>query len=77
MGNELHVNNTGILREDTDLGKYIKDFLVNKHTFGDNVDDDKFKNYLKKRACCTKQSVIPISLPMYDIRKQKIYSNFL
>lgn len=67
MGNELK-NDGGVLRDDTELGKYVKDFLINKHKF---QNDNKFKNYLKKRACCIQQEQIPISLPMYDIDTKK------
>ena len=68
MGNELH--NDKVLRTDTELGKYIKDFLINKHKF---TNDTNFTNYLKKRACCTNNNDIPISLPSYDITSNKVY----
>jgi len=68
MGNEL--NNGGKLKENTDLSLYIKDFILNKHNF---KNDDKFKNYLKKRACCTNNAEVPISLPTYDITTKQVY----
>ena len=46
MGNELS-NNDGVLRDDTELGKYVKNFLINKHKLG---NDNRFKNYLKKKS---------------------------
>lgn len=70
MGNELQINNNGILRTDTELAKYINDFLKNRHNFTGNSN---FANYLKKRACCTNQREIPISLPRYDTTTNKVY----
>ena len=69
MGNELN-NGSGILKENTSLSLYIKDVLLNKYNFGDDV---KFKNFLKKRACCTNNSEVPISLPVYNTTTDKIY----
>ena len=70
MGNELQINDNGILRTDTELARYIKDFLINRHNFTNNSN---LANYLKKRACCTNQRVIPISLPRYDTTTNKVY----
>jgi hypothetical protein len=67
MGNEL--NNSGKLKEDTVLSVYVKEFLLNNNF----TNDDKFKNYLKKRACCTNNQEVPISLPVYDTTTKEIY----
>ena len=71
MGNELQIGNTKLLRTDTELGKYVKDFLINRHNF--TGDNSKFANYLKKRACCTNTKEIPISLPRYDLTTNRVY----
>ena len=68
MGNEL--NDTGKLKENSKLSLYIKDFILNKHNFANN---NKFKNYLKKRACCSNNEEVPVSLPVYDTTTKQVY----
>jgi hypothetical protein len=46
------------------LGKFINDWALNNYTAH---PDFKAKNQLKKRACCTRQSRIPIALPGFDL----------
>lgn len=66
MGNTV-ITNTGILKtgefelEKTDLGKFIKEW-ANIYQVSNNLDQNIFRDTLKKRACCTKQANIPIGI---------------
>ena len=63
MGNVISDETTGEILTNTVLGNYINNWAQNN----DFVGLGNASNYtLKKRACCTKQSAIPIGLPYYN-----------
>ena len=71
MGNVI--SETGILKINTDLGKYILNWALND--YNPNPKDPNqiaLKNSLKKRACCTKQTFIPMAFPDIDSKLDKI-----
>ena len=57
-------NKSGNLITTTTLGKFINDWALNNYTAHPDL---KAKEQLKKRACCTRQSRIPIALPGFDL----------
>ena len=57
-------NKSGNLITTTTLGKFINDWALNNYTAH---PDFKAKEQLKKRACCTRQSRIPIALPGFNL----------
>jgi hypothetical protein len=67
MGNT--VSELGSIKQDTVLGNYIKDWALNDYNPDPN-NSNLYKYSLKKRACCTKQREMPISLP--DVENNKI-----
>jgi hypothetical protein len=71
MGNTLS-ESTGELYE-TELSRLLKEWALNKYKMDDSLYvSPSFQNILKKRACCTKQLQIPISIPTYDEKKKKL-----
>jgi hypothetical protein len=68
MGNTLLHPNTKILDEKKPVGAYIKNWALNNYQINPqmaSIDKIFFKDLLKKRACCTGQSIIGIDLPYY------------
>ncbi len=62
MGNTL--SDTGSLRTDTILGQYVNQWALNDYNPNPTAEaQNLFKQSLKKRACCTGQKEIQISLP--------------
>ena len=64
MGNTV-IKQTGLLNETTDLGKYIKEWS-NSYQIQNGLDQNVFSDTLKKRACCTVQTTIPIGMAGID-----------
>lgn len=87
MGNIISTAD-GELDTSTDLGRFIKDYALNEIAIDarqvsnptEYLDVNKrtllpiSKNLLKKRACCTGQTKIPISLPAIDPVTKKLES---
>ena len=64
MGNTI-ANNNGEMH-DLVLNKFIQEWALNEYNNGisnDAISKIRFKNLLKKRACCTKQTRVPIAIP--------------
>ena len=61
MGNTI-VKNDLLLNTDTDLGKFIQNWALNNYTIHPEAKGDKFKDSLKKRACCTWQPIVGIGI---------------
>jgi len=75
MGNTLLNSNTKILDERKPVGFYIKNWALKNYQINPKMaSNDKmfFKDVLKKRACCTGQSIIGIDLPYYIENTKKI-----
>jgi hypothetical protein len=69
MGNTISDTNGDL--NDTVLANMINEWALNKYKM-DLPDTTTYKNLLKKRACCTKQTSIPISIPSYDEQNKKL-----
>ncbi len=67
MGNALI--DDGVLRDNTDLGKYVKNFLIQNHQI---TNDSKFKDSMKKRACCRNTHQVPVTIASYDPKSKKV-----
>ena len=77
MGNEyMDSSDPAFLREDSTIAKYIKNFMLNNYKFM-NSDEEIFKNFYKKKACCLGKNSIPFSLPSYNPESKKIVSSIL
>jgi hypothetical protein len=76
MGNTI-ANPNGEMH-DIKLNKYIQEWALNDYNNGlsiDNISKVRFKNLLKKRACCTKQTRIPIAIPSVNNNGEIEYSS--
>ncbi len=75
MGNTISDKNGEL--NNTQLNRFIIDWALNK--YNDGISGDRFKNLLKKRACCTKQTSIPIGIPAVneDIQKLEFSSVYI
>ena len=56
---------------DTVLSNMVNKWALNKYTM-DLPNNTGYQNLIKKRACCTKQTSIPISIPSYDEQNKKL-----
>jgi hypothetical protein len=71
MGNTL--SDTGTLKKDTILANYVRDWALNDYNPNPKANAKNLYKYsLKKRACCTGQKEIQISLPDVDILTNEI-----
>jgi len=61
MGNTI-VKDDLLLNTDTDLGKFIQNWALNNYTIHPEAKGDKFKDSLKKRACCTWSPTVGIGI---------------
>jgi hypothetical protein len=66
MGNIVS-DGDGNLDTSTVLGKFINEWALNNYTVHPEFTET---NQLKKRACCTMNSTIPIGLPGFDLPRQ-------
>jgi len=56
-------NTSGIINDNTDLGKFINNWALNNYNIHPDANNNKLlKDSLKKRACCTNQPTIPIGI---------------
>ena len=75
MGNTLLNTNTKILDEKKPVGLYVRNWALNNYQINPKMaskDNIFFKDILKKRACCTGQSIIGIDLPYHIANTNKI-----
>ena len=71
MGNTL--SDTGTLKKDTIFANYVRDWALNDYNPNPKANAKNLYKYsLKKRACCTGQKEIQISLPDVDILTNEI-----
>ena len=71
MGNTL--SDTGTLKKDTILANYVREWALNDYNPNPKANAKNLYKYsLKKRACCTGQKEIQISLPDVDILTNEI-----
>ena len=73
MGNTI-ANNNGEMH-DLVLNEFIQKWALNEYNNNlsiDNISNIRFKNLLKKRACCTKQTRVPIAIPSINTNTGKI-----
>ncbi len=70
MGNSITKQDDAEINDDNILGKYIKKWAEEDYNPFPKTNKTIYKNSLKKRACCTKQKSVPISLP--DVENNKI-----
>ncbi len=69
MGNTISDRNGDL--NNTVLGNMINEWALNKYKM-DLPNNSNYQNLIKKRACCTKQTSIPISMPSYDEQNKKL-----
>jgi hypothetical protein len=69
MGNTISEPNGELY--DTVLSNMVNKWALNKYTM-DLPNNASYQNLIKKRACCTKQTSIPISIPSYDEQNRKL-----
>jgi hypothetical protein len=69
MGNTISEPNGELY--DTVLANMVNNWALTKYKM-DLPNTSSYQNLLKKRACCTKQVSIPISIPSYDESKKKL-----
>jgi hypothetical protein len=69
MGNTISDRNGELY--DTVLNNMINNWALTNYKM-DLPNTNSYQNLIKKRACCTKQTSIPISIPSYDEQNKKL-----
>ena len=77
MGNAfIDPKNPNKFREDNELSRFMKNFILNQYKFM-NVNEDYGNKFYQKKACCLRNKDVPIGLPTYDPSTKKIVTTVL